>query len=39
MATVNDNAPSDLRMDGFRFSLVYGWHPLIEAMKRLQGGS
>ncbi len=39
MATVNDGAPTDLRMDGFRFSVVYGWHPLIEAMKRLQGGS
>jgi hypothetical protein len=29
-STVNDSAPSDLRMDGFMVSLVFGWHPLIE---------
>ena len=38
MATVNDSAPTDLRMDGFKVSLLFGWHPLIEAMKRLEGG-
>ena len=38
MATVNDGEPTDLRMDGFRLSLIFGWHPLIEQMKRLQGG-
>ena len=35
-STVNDNAPGDLRMNGFMISLVYGWHPLIEGMKRLK---
>lgn len=38
MATVNDNEPTDLRLDGFIVSLTFGWHPLIEQMKRLQGG-
>ncbi len=37
MATVNDSAPTDLRMDVFKLSLVFGWHPLIEGMKRLGG--
>ncbi len=36
LATVNDSAPTDLRLDGFKISLLYGWHPLIEAMKRTQ---
>ena len=36
MATVNDNGPTDLRMDRFQISLVFGWHPLIEGMKRLE---
>ena len=36
MATVNDSDPSDLRMDGFRLSLVYGWHKVIEGMDRLK---
>jgi hypothetical protein len=36
MATVNDNAPTDLRMDGFRLSLTYGWHKIIEGQKRLK---
>ena len=35
MATLNDGNPDDLRMDVFRISLVYGWHPLIEGIKRL----
>lgn len=35
MASVNDSAPTDLRMDIFKLSLVFGWHPLIEGMKRL----
>jgi hypothetical protein len=38
IATVNDNEPTDLRMDGFKVTLLFGWHPLIEQMKRLQGG-
>ena len=37
MATVNDSEPTDLRLDGFKISLVFGWHPLVEGMKRLQG--
>ena len=36
-STVNDKAPEDLRMDGFMVSLVFGWHPLVEGVKRLQG--
>ena len=35
MATVNDSEPEDLRLDGFRLSLVYGWHKIIEGMERL----
>ncbi len=37
MFTVSDSAPTDLRMDIFKLSLVFGWHPLIEGMKRLGG--
>jgi len=37
LATVGDTDPEDLRMDGFHFSLVYGWHKLIEGMGRLEG--
>ena len=36
MATVNDSAPTDLRMDGFRISLTYGWHTIVEGQKRLK---
>ena len=36
MSTVNDNAPGDLRMNKFMVSLVYGWHPLVEGMRRLK---
>jgi hypothetical protein len=35
-STFNSNSPTELRMDGFMVSLVYGWHPLIEGMKRLK---
>jgi hypothetical protein len=35
-STINDSAPTDLRMDGFMISLVYGWHPLIEGSRRLK---
>jgi len=35
--TINDNNPEDLKMDQFRFTLIYGWHPLIEGMRRLKG--
>jgi len=37
MASINDSDPTDLQMDVFRVSLVCGWHPLIEGMKRLEG--
>jgi hypothetical protein len=36
-STIGDKAPTDLRMDGFMVSLVFGWHPLIEGTKRLKG--
>jgi hypothetical protein len=36
MATVNDSAPTDLQMDGFRLSLTYGWHKIVEGQKRLK---
>jgi hypothetical protein len=35
-STINDSAPGDLKMDGFMISFVYGWHPLIEGMRRLK---
>ena len=37
-STIGDSAPTDLRMDGFMVTLVYGWHPLIEGSKRLKSG-
>jgi hypothetical protein len=36
MTTINDSEPQDLQMDGFRVTLLYGWHPLVEGMKRLK---
>ncbi len=36
MATVNDSEPTDLQMDGFRLSLTYGWHRLVQGMNRLK---
>jgi len=36
MATVNDSDPTDLRMDGFRLSLTYGWHKIVQGMNRLK---
>jgi hypothetical protein len=35
-STINDSAPSALRMDNFMVTLVFGWHPLIEGTKRLK---
>ncbi len=35
-STFNSSSPGELRMDGLMISLVYGWHPLIEGMKRLK---
>ena len=36
-ATLGDNNPEDLRLSQFRVTLVYGWHSLVEGMKRLGG--
>ncbi|MBA4154460.1 transporter [Flavobacterium sp.] len=36
-STVDDHKTTDLQMDGFRFTLIYGWHSLVEGMKRLSG--
>ena len=35
MASVGDSDPTDIQMDGFQISLVFGWHPLIEGIGRL----
>jgi Putative MetA-pathway of phenol degradation len=35
-STINDSAAEDLKMDGFRVTLLYGWHPLVEGMSRLK---
>ena len=34
-STVNDKDDEDLKMDGFRITILYGWHSLIEGMHRL----
>ena len=34
-STVNDHDPTDLSMDTFLFSLVFGWHSAVEGMNRL----
>jgi Putative MetA-pathway of phenol degradation len=38
MATINDSEPTDLKLDGFKVTAVFGWHPLIEGIERLKGG-
>jgi hypothetical protein len=35
-STVNDNSADDLKMDSFRVTFIYGWHKLIEGMRRLK---
>lgn len=35
-STVNDKNPEDLKIDGFRMTLIFGWHELVEGMKRLK---
>ncbi len=35
-STLNDSKPGDMQMDSFNFSLVFGWHPLIEGSRRLK---
>ena len=37
-STLNDANPTDLRLNQFRVTLTYGWHSLVEGMKRLEGG-
>jgi hypothetical protein len=34
-STINDKNSDDLKMDGFRVTFLYGWHKLIEGMRRL----
>jgi hypothetical protein len=36
-STVNDKNSDDLKMDEFRITLLYGWHELVEGMRRLKG--
>jgi len=36
--TIVDNDPGDLDLGVFRFSIVYGWHRLLEGIARLQNG-
>jgi hypothetical protein len=35
-STASDQAPDDLQMDVIMISLVSGWHPIVEGMKRLK---
>jgi hypothetical protein len=35
-STVNDHDPTDVRQDGFMFTLVFGWNKIIEGMNRLK---
>jgi hypothetical protein len=35
-STASDNSPDDLQMDVIMISLVSGWHPIVEGMKRLK---
>jgi hypothetical protein len=35
-STVNDQNPEDLKIDGFRMTLIFGWHKLVEGMGRLK---
>jgi len=37
LASINDSGPTDLKMDNFKISIVFGWHPLVEGIKRLEG--
>lgn len=37
-STIDDRAPGDLQLDGITFTLLYGWHALVEGSRRLKGG-
>jgi hypothetical protein len=36
MPTLNGSDPEELNMDVFRVTIIYGWHKLVEGMKRLK---
>ncbi len=36
-STLNDDAPDDVSQDIFMVTLTYGWHPMVEGMRRLKG--
>ena len=36
-STIDDAAPGDLQLDGITFMLLYGWHSLVEGVRRLEG--
>jgi len=36
-STIDDSGSGDLRGDEFRLMFTYGWHPLLQGMKRLSG--
>jgi hypothetical protein len=36
-STLHDNEPQDLQMDSFRVTLLYGWHKMMEGLKRMKG--
>jgi hypothetical protein len=36
-STIADGGAGDLQGDEFRLMFTYGWHPLVEGMKRLSG--
>ncbi|MBN1142581.1 MAG: transporter [Deltaproteobacteria bacterium] len=35
-STLNDDGPDDVRQDLFMVTLTYGWHPMVEGMRRLK---
>ena len=35
-SSINDNDSTDLHMDTFMLTFVFGWHPLIDGMNRLK---
>ena len=36
-STIDDQAPGDLQLDGITVMLIYGWHALVEGVRRLEG--
>jgi hypothetical protein len=35
-STINDSEATDLKMDSFRLTLLFGWHDLVESMNRMK---